>query len=82
MWRYSSEPVHLFILDCRSLVPMVLWFAHMRVWVFILAVISTLIFGVMAWLGLTLPVAYRVVRVLCVGSRRPRLPTWKKRKFA
>ncbi|MFT8369739.1 MAG: IcmT/TraK family protein [Acetobacter sp.] len=82
MWRYSSEPVHLFILDCRSLIPIVIWLGHMREWTFILAVISILIFGCMAWFGLTLPVAYRMARVLFAGSRRPRLPAWKKRRFA
>lgn len=82
MWRYSAEPVYLFILDCRSLVPMVIWLFYSTEWTFILAIVSTLVFGVMAWLGLTLPVAFRMFRVLCVGSRRPHLPVWKKRKFA
>ncbi|MBO1326260.1 IcmT/TraK family protein [Acetobacter sp. TBRC 12305] len=82
MWRYSADPVYIFVLDCRALLPMVVFFAHMREWTLIVAVAGTLIFGFLAWMGLTLPVAGRMLRVLIIGARRPALPAWKKRAYA
>ncbi|MFT9298364.1 MAG: IcmT/TraK family protein [Gluconobacter sp.] len=47
-----------------------------------LAIIGVLFFSVLAWLGLTLPVAVRMLRVILCGPVRPRLPSWKKRDYA
>ncbi|WP_232015264.1 IcmT/TraK family protein [Acetobacter orientalis] len=61
---------------------MVLWLAHMRLWTFITALVLTVLFGFFAWMGLTLPVAFRMARVLLIGPHRPRLPRWKQRDYA
>ncbi|WP_242401129.1 IcmT/TraK family protein [Acetobacter okinawensis] len=61
---------------------MVFWLAHMRMWTFITALAITVVFGFFAWMGLTLPVAFRMARVLLVGPHRPRLPRWKQRDYA
>ncbi len=82
MWRFTADPVRLLIIDARALAPFALFFAHMREWTLILAVVGALFFGILAWLGLTLPVACRMMRVIVCGPVRPRLPSWKKRDYA
>lgn len=82
MWRHSAKPVYFFVVDCRCLLGMVLWLAHMRLWTFITALVLTVLFGFFAWMGLTLPVAFRMARVLMIGPHRPRLPRWKQRDYA
>ncbi|GAD11720.1 hypothetical protein GFGA_2d0076 (plasmid) [Gluconobacter frateurii NBRC 103465] len=82
MWRFTADPVRLLIIDARALAPFALWIAHMREWTFILAIIGVLFFSILAWLGLTLPVAVRMLRVILYGPVRPRLPSWKKRDYA
>ena len=82
MWRFTADPVRLLIIDARALAPLALWIAHMREWTFILAIIGVLFFSALAWLGLTLPVAVRMFRVILCGPVRPRLPSWKKRDYA
>jgi intracellular multiplication protein IcmT len=54
----------------------------MRMWTFITALVLTVLFGFFAWMGLTLPVAFRMARVLLIGPHRPRLPRWKQRDYA
>ncbi|MCI1374152.1 MAG: IcmT/TraK family protein [Acetobacter sp.] len=82
MWRFTADPVRLLIIDARALAPFALWIAHMREWTLILAVIGVLFFSLLAWLGLTLPVAVRMLRVILCGPVRPRLSSWKKRDYA
>ncbi|MCE2576649.1 IcmT/TraK family protein [Komagataeibacter sp. FNDCR2] len=82
MWRFTADPVRLLIIDCRALAPMALWLVHMREWTFITAIIGVAFFGILAWMGLTLPVAWRMFRVFVSGSRRPLLPAWKRRDYA
>ncbi|WP_220791739.1 MULTISPECIES: IcmT/TraK family protein [Gluconacetobacter] len=82
MWRFSADPVRLFIVDARAMAPMLLFLVHMRLWTLITAVAGVVFFAVLAWLGLTLPVAWRMFRVIVCGPRRPRLPSRKKRAYA
>lgn len=82
MWRFSADPVRLLIIDARAMAPMLLFLVHMRLWTLITALVGVAFFGLLAWLGLTLPVAWRMARVILCGPRRPRLPAWKKRDYA
>jgi intracellular multiplication protein IcmT len=82
MWRHSANPVYFFVLDCRCLLGMVLWLVDPHFWTFFTAIFVTLVFGFLAWMGLTLPVALRMARVLVIGPHRPRLPRWKQRDYA
>jgi intracellular multiplication protein IcmT len=81
MWRYSATPVRVFFVDARALLPLIAFLAHMRLWTFIGALIGVAFFGFLAWLGLTLPVAWRMLRVVLCGPIRPRLPAWKTRGY-
>jgi len=82
MWRYLASPVRLLFIDARALLPFVVFLAHMRLWTLICAIIGVVLFSILAWLGLTLPVAWRMLRVVLCGPVRPRLPAWKKRDYA
>ena len=82
MWRFTADPVRLVILDFRALAPMLVFFCHMNEDTFIIALIGVAFFGVLAWMGLTLPVALRMARASLGGPIRPRLPAWKKRDYA
>ncbi|MBB2156609.1 type IV secretion protein IcmT [Gluconacetobacter diazotrophicus] len=82
MWRYSAAPVKILILDARALLPFILFLAHMRLWTLGCALVGVVVFGGLAWLGLTLPVAWRMMRVILCGPIRPYLPAWKLRDYA
>ena len=82
MWRHSANPVYFFGLDCRCLLGMVLWLVDPHFWTFFTAIFVTLVFGFLAWMGLTLPVALRMARACLCGPVRPPLPRRKKRDYA
>ncbi|WP_068173623.1 IcmT/TraK family protein [Neokomagataea thailandica] len=82
MWRFTSKPVMFFIVDARCLAPMVLWFVHMRLWTFEIGAASVLIFSIISWFGLSLPVALRLLRAWWCGPIRTHIPPHKKRSLS
>lgn len=82
MWRFTAEPVRILVIDARALAPLGLWAVHMRWWTFYVAIGASVAFGVLAFFGLTIPVAFRMLRVLVCGPVRPRLPAHKRRHYA
>lgn len=82
MWRFSADPVRLLIIDARAVAPMTLFLVHMRLWTLVVALVGIALFAFLAWFGLTVPVAWRMLRVILCGPVRPRLPAWKRRGYA
>lgn len=82
MWRNTMLPVRVYVADARVLIPVLVVLVHIRLWTLYVAMGGIVVFAVLEWLGLTFPAAMRTVRRWIVGSRRPAIPAWKKRRFA
>lgn len=81
MWRNTSDPVRIGPVDARALAPMAVFFPHWSFTTLGIAVAGVLVFSVLAWFGLTLPVALRMLRVLIAGPVRRHIPAHKRRAY-
>jgi len=82
MWRYTAKPVMLIILDARACIPLLLFTVHWAWWTFYTALFCTVFFGVLSWIGLTVPAFGRMLRRLIVGPVRAAVPAWQRRRLA
>ncbi|MDJ0390696.1 IcmT/TraK family protein [Roseomonas sp. E05] len=82
MWRYTSLPVRVAILDARACIPMLVYVVYWSWTTASIAIAGTLFFTVISWFGLTLPAVFRVVRRWLVGRVRPAVPAWQRRRLA
>jgi intracellular multiplication protein IcmT len=82
MWRNTAQPVRVFMLDARALLPLLCFVLYWRWFTFYVAVTGVGFFSLVSFLGLTLPTMWRLIRRLLVGSVRPAMPVWKRRRLA
>lgn len=82
MWSYTSQPVRLFVIDARALLPLGLFLFHVRFWTFYVAIVGVAVFAALSWFGFTVPVAFRTARRFITGPYRPAVPGWRKRRYA
>lgn len=82
MWRATALPVKIAVLDARACLPAVLAVAYWSMTTLYIAVFGILFFGIISFFGLTLPAMLRTLRRCLVGSNRPAVPTWKRRRYA
>jgi intracellular multiplication protein IcmT len=82
MWRNSGLPVRVLMLDARACLPILCFVIKWSWLTFYIALTGVVFFSVISFLGLTLPAALRLVRRLLVGSERPAVPSWKRRRLA
>ena len=82
MWRNSAQPVRIAMFDARALFPLLSFVVYWSWFTFYVALIGVVFFSLISFLGLTLPSMVRLLRRLIVGSARPALPVWKRRRLA
>ena len=82
MWRNTAQPVCIAMFDARALFPLLSFVVYWRWFTFYVALIGVVFFSLISFLGLTLPSMVRPLRRLIVGSARPALPVWKRRRLA
>ncbi|ACB97232.1 IcmT/TraK family protein [Beijerinckia indica] len=82
MWRNTARPVMVVFLDARACFPVLAFFMYWSWTTAKIAIFGTLFFGMISWLGLTLPSFVRLLRRWINGSLRPAIPAWKRRRFA
>ena len=82
MWRNTMQPVRLYVVDARVLIPVMVFVLRWRLSTLYIAGAGIAVFTVLEWCGLTFPAAIRTVRRLAVGRQRPAVPSWKKRRYA
>ena len=80
-WRNTARPVRFFNVDARAGVFVLLCLMHLRLWTIGLAVCAMVAFMILERFGLTLPLAFRRLRVWFLGPRRPALLKMHHRKF-
>lgn len=82
MWRNTAQPVRVAMFDARALFPLLCFVVYWSWFTFYVALIGVAFFSLISFLGLTLPSMLRMMRRLAVGSTRPAVPVWKRRRLA
>lgn len=82
MWRNTGQPVRVVMLDARALLPLLSFVVYWSWPTFYVAVVGVTFFSFISFLGLTLPTMMRLIRRLLVGSTRPAVPAWNRRRLA
>jgi intracellular multiplication protein IcmT len=82
MWRYTALPVKVAILDARACIPVLIFVLYWSWTTAYIAIAGVIFFTVISWFGLTVPAVTRVMRRKLVGSVRPAVPAWKRRRLA
>jgi intracellular multiplication protein IcmT len=82
MWRDTGRPVKLVFLDARACLPLLVFVVYWSWPTFYIAATGVIFFSVISWAGLTVPSTLRMIRRGLVGSYRPAVPAWKRRRFA
>jgi intracellular multiplication protein IcmT len=81
MWRNTALPVRVLMLDARACLPVLCFFVYWSWLTFYIAVIGMTFFSVISFFGLTLPAVVRLVRRFLIGSTRPAVPAWNRRRL-
>ncbi|HKY69833.1 MAG TPA: IcmT/TraK family protein [Gammaproteobacteria bacterium] len=76
-WRDSARTPQFFIMDAYATFPLLFFLMHMRLWTFIVVVITILFFAGLEKFGFTLPVFRRWLIVMIGGNLRSVRPWWK-----
>ncbi|NPD66337.1 hypothetical protein HN018_23385 (plasmid) [Lichenicola cladoniae] len=82
MWRYTALPVKVAVLDARACIPVLVFVLYWSWTTAYIAIAGVVFFTVISWFGLTVPAVVRVIRRGLVGSIRPAVPAWKRRRLA
>jgi intracellular multiplication protein IcmT len=82
MWRYTALPVKVAILDARACIPVLIFVLYWSWTTAYIAIAGMIFFTVISWFDLTVPAVTRVIRRKLVGSVRPAVPAWKRRRLA
>ena len=80
-WRDTARVPKLFIFDARLLIPLAIFFLHIRAWTFYLAIFFIAVFFLLERRGYTLGVLIKMLRIKFVGAYRPVVDStiWRKR---
>jgi intracellular multiplication protein IcmT len=76
-WRDSARNPRFFMVDALTALPLVLFLLHIRKWTFILAILTTIFFGVLERFNFTLPVFIRWARSSFAGRVKIAKPNWR-----
>lgn len=76
-WRDSARNVRLWFLDFRACFPLLVFLLHIKVWTFILAIMTTIFFSALERYGFSVGVFLRWLRAFVAGPRKIAQPWWK-----
>ena len=82
MWRNTALPVKVAVLDARACFPVLCFVLYWSWTTLYIALTGMVFFTVISWFGLTVPSFLRLLRRALVGSTRPAVPVWKRRRLA
>ena len=77
-WRDTARNVKFFFVDFRACFPLLFFLLHIRLWTFVLAVVTTTFFAMLGRYGFTVPVFLRWLRAFVAGPRKIAQPWWKR----
>jgi intracellular multiplication protein IcmT len=76
-WRDSARTAKFFMIDATAAFPLVLFFLHIKLWTFIVAILTMIFFTVLRRFGFSITVFFRLLRGLIAGPRKISIPWWK-----
>jgi intracellular multiplication protein IcmT len=76
-WRDSARSAKFFIIDATAAFPLVFFCMHIKLWTFIVAVLTMIFFTVLRRFGFSITVFFRLLRGLFAGPRKFSIPWWK-----
>lgn len=76
-WRDSSRTVVLWMVDYRAAFPLLFFLVHIRLWTFLLAIITMGFFGLIEKYGFSVSVFGRLLRSYIAGPHKIAQPWWK-----
>ena len=77
-WRDSARSARFFFVDARAAFPLLLFLMHMKLWTFIIAIVTMIFFALLEKYGFTLPVFGRWFRNFLAGPNKSAQPWWKR----
>jgi intracellular multiplication protein IcmT len=78
VWRDTSRSGRFFIFDAKAVIPLFLFLAHIRWWTFYAAMLALVGFGVLERFGISITVAFRLLRAWIAGPIRYGVAWWHK----
>jgi intracellular multiplication protein IcmT len=76
-WRDSARSARFFMVDAVAAFPLVLFLLHIKLWSFIVAIVTMLFFSILKRFGFSFSVFARWLRGFLAGSRKFSSPWWK-----
>ena len=76
-WRDSARSAKFFMIDATAAFPLVFFCLHIKLWSFIVAVLSMIFFTVLRRYGFSITVFFRLLRGFVAGPRKFSIPWWK-----
>lgn len=80
-WRDTMRVIRFFSLDARAVAPFIFLLVYLRPITLVVCLLSTLAFRFLEKKGLSVPDAFRALRVWFIGLARPAVLPIHKRKF-
>jgi len=75
-WRDSARSSKFFIFDAKAAFPFLLFLIHIKLWTFIVAVLTMLFFTLLNRYGFSINVFFRWFRSFLSGRRKIVIPWW------
>lgn len=75
-WRDSARPARFLIFDAKAAFPLLLFLVHIKMWTFIVAVVTMSFFTLLNKYGFSVEVFFRWFRSLLAGPRKMAIPWW------
>jgi intracellular multiplication protein IcmT len=76
-WRDSSREPQFYFVEGKAAFPLLLFLLHIRVWTFVLAVLATIFFSILAHYGFSVRCFLRWLRGFIGGGYKTASPWWK-----
>lgn len=76
-WRDSARVPKFYLIDAGAALPMLIFLLHIRLWTFMVAILATIFFTILARYGFTVTVFFRWLRNFLGGSRKRSIPWWR-----
>jgi intracellular multiplication protein IcmT len=75
-WRDSARTPKFFFFDAKAAFPLLLFFLHIQLWTFIVAIAAWLFFTYLNYYGFSIEVFLRWIRSFFAGKRKIATPWW------
>lgn len=76
-WRDSARSARFFMIDVAAAFPFLIFILHIRMWTFIVALVTMVFFTILSRYGFSVPVFMRWLRNFIGGPRKHAIPWWK-----